>query len=76
MKLVDYLRVAELINNCPKCDSEFVGNGKGTLNVGDNSLGRTCACGFKLQYEYDGKLNDEDLKTAINEALVEAVVIE
>lgn len=76
MRLVDYLRVAELINDCPRCGSQFVGNGKGTLNVGDSSLGRTCECGFELQYEYEGELNDEDLKTAINEALVEAVVIE
>ncbi|WP_241752246.1 DUF3797 domain-containing protein [Bacillus thuringiensis] len=43
-----FLRISPLINDCPNCGNQFVGNGEGTLEVDDNIVKRTCKCGFNL----------------------------
>ena len=39
---------------CPKCGSELLGNGKGSLEVTDDTFKRTCKCGWNI------KVNQED----------------
>lgn len=69
MNAMDYLRVAPLINDCPNCGNEFVGNGQGTLEVDDNLVKRTCKCGFNLEYDVNNGTTKKRIKQAIDEAL-------
>lgn len=69
MNVIDYLRVAPLINDCPKCGNGSVGNGQGTLNVDDNIVKRTCKCGFDFEYDVNNGTSKTKIKKAIDEAL-------
>ncbi len=69
MIVTDYLRVAPLINDCPKCGNGLVGNGQGTLNVDDNLIKRTCKCGFDFEYDVNNGTSKAKIKKAIDEAL-------
>ncbi|AZU61041.1 DUF3797 domain-containing protein [Neobacillus mesonae] len=69
MNVMTYLVVAPLINDCPSCGNQYVGNGQGTLEVDDNLIKRTCKCGFNFQYDVNGGTSKNRLKKAIQEAL-------
>ncbi len=52
------LKVLELMrqhNICPKCGNSKIGNGEGKLIIEDNTYLRECKCGFKIQFDKDGK---------------------
>lgn len=68
-----YLEVAPHINDCPRCENPYVGNGQGTLNVGDDIIERTCKCGFKFSYDVKNGTSPEKIKKAIELALGEKV---
>lgn len=72
MNVMLYLEVAPLINDCPKCGNQYVGNGEGTLNVDDNIIRRTCKCGFKFEYDVRNGTSKSKVMTAISEALGES----
>lgn len=42
-------------NNCPKCGSENVGNGEGKLIIEDDTLYRSCKCGWEIKVNENGK---------------------
>lgn len=51
MNLVDACELMRKYTFCPKCGSEFVGGGAGTLEV-DTKVGyfkRSCACGWYVE---------------------------
>ncbi|MDA7028626.1 DUF3797 domain-containing protein [Bacillus sp. CLL-7-23] len=66
---MDYLRVAPLINDCPNCKNEEIGNGEGTLNIDDNTVQRTCKCGFNFKYDVNNGTDKTKIKNSIDEAL-------
>jgi phage terminase large subunit GpA-like protein len=44
-------RAAEFMKQyakCPKCDSEFIGNGEGSIEVTEQHFHRRCKCGFDI----------------------------
>ena len=41
--------------NCPECGSQVLGNGKGTVNITDDTFTRTCKCGWKIRIEVPEK---------------------
>lgn len=69
MNVMDYLRVAPFINDCPSCKNNVVGNGEGTLNVDDNIVKRTCKCGFIFEYDVNNGTSKTKIKKAIDESL-------
>lgn len=69
MNVMDYLKVAPLINDCPNCGNATVGGGKGTLNVDNNIVKRTCRCGFNFEYDVNNGTSKKKIKQAIDEAL-------
>lgn len=54
MNVCDYLQIAEKYIHCPKCGSDKIGNGEGTLNVDDDTYRRTCKCGFQVEVKPRG----------------------
>lgn len=38
---------------CPKCNNEYIGNGKGSLVVDDNTFTKTCGCGWMVKVDED-----------------------
>lgn len=66
---MNFLRVAPLINDCPNCKNGVVGNGEGTISVGDNFIKRTCKCGFIFEYDIRKGTSKTEIKKAINKAL-------
>ncbi|WP_240036602.1 DUF3797 domain-containing protein [Paenibacillus amylolyticus] len=48
MNLSDSLVLMEKYAQCPKCKSDKVGNGAGTLEVEDDTFKRTCKCGWAV----------------------------
>lgn len=69
MNAMYFLRIAPLINDCPNCGNQFVGNGEGTLEVNDNMVKRTCKCGFNFEYDVNNGTSKPKIKKAINESL-------
>ena len=69
MNVMDYLRVAPLINDCPNCKNGIVGNGEGTLIVDENIVERTCKCGFNFKYDVNNGTGKAKVKKAIDEVL-------
>lgn len=53
MKLKRTLELISEYLNCKACGSEFVGNGKGTLTIGDDTFKRTCKCGWEIEVRED-----------------------
>ncbi|WP_140417723.1 DUF3797 domain-containing protein [Desulfosporosinus sp. FKA] len=50
------LKSVELLkkySKCPKCGSELIGNGEGTLDISDDILKRTCECGWRVEVDED-----------------------
>lgn len=53
MTLVDACELMQKYTFCPKCGSEFVGGGAGTLEI-DTKAGyfkRTCSCGWNVEVQ-------------------------
>ncbi|MFC5775168.1 DUF3797 domain-containing protein [Ectobacillus antri] len=69
MNVMIYLKVAPLINDCPNCGNQFVGNGQGTLEVDDNIIKRTCKCDFSFEYDVNNGIEKKKVKLAIDEVL-------
>ncbi|WP_088363342.1 DUF3797 domain-containing protein [Bacillus cereus] len=69
MNSMDYLRISPLINDCPNCGNQIVGNGEGTLEVDDNVISRTCKCGFNFKYDVNTGVIKKKIKQVINEAI-------
>ncbi|PFH81650.1 hypothetical protein COI81_28970 [Bacillus cereus] len=69
MNAMDFLRISPLINDCPNCGNQFVGNGQGTLEVDDNIIKRTCKCGFNFEYDVEDGTSKAKIKKAVGEAL-------
>lgn len=71
MNVMTYLEVAPFINDCPKCRSQYIGNGQGSLEVDNNIIKRTCKCGFNFIYDVKNGTSKSKILTAISEALGE-----
>lgn len=71
MNAMDFLRISPLINDCPNCGNEYIGNGQGTLEVDENMIKRTCKCGFKLEYDVTNGTSKAKLKKVLEEAVKE-----
>lgn len=69
MNAMDFLRISPLINDCPNCGNQFVGNGQGTLEVDENIVKRTCKCGFNFEYDVNNGVSKKKIKQVIDEAL-------
>lgn len=69
MNVVNYLRIAPFINDCPSCSNQMLGNGEGTLNVNNNIIKRTCKCGFNFEYDVKNGTSKTKVKKAIDESL-------
>lgn len=65
----DFLRVAPYINDCPKCKSDDIGEGKGTLELKGDIVTRTCKCGFDFAYDVKNGTTRTKIKKAVKEAL-------
>jgi len=52
MKTVELLRK---YNKCPKCGSDALGNGEGTLEVKEDTFRRTCKCGWDIEVNASDK---------------------
>jgi len=69
MNAMYFLRISPLINDCPNCSNQFVGNGEGTLEVDENIVKRTCKCGFNFEYDVNNGVSKKKIKQVIVEAL-------
>jgi len=50
------LKTIELLGKysvCPNCGNQNVGNGEGTLDIGDDIFKRTCKCGWSIEIKED-----------------------
>jgi len=69
MDVRDFLIISRLINDCPNCGSDLIGDGEGSLEVKNNIIQRTCKCGFKFEYDSSNGANRKIIKKAISDAL-------
>lgn len=69
MNAMDYLRIAPFVNDCPNCGSDLLGNGQGTYELKDNTIKRSCKCGFKFEYDSRNGTTKTKIKQAIDKAL-------
>ena len=49
MKLLRAVELMEKYAVCPKCGSDRLGNGAGTLEIEGDLFRRTCTCGWKVE---------------------------
>lgn len=69
---VDFLKVSRLVNDCPNCGNQYIGNGQeSVLEVSDNIIKRFCKCGFKFKYDVNQGTSKKKLKQAIDNSLVQ-----
>lgn len=54
---MNLLKALELMKKydgpCPECGNEYVGNGAGTFEITEDTLRRTCKCGWKVEVKVD-----------------------
>lgn len=48
MDAMKTMKLMEKYINCPECGNDKIGNGQGTLHVGEDTFTRTCKCGWKV----------------------------
>lgn len=56
---MNILKTVELIDKygkCPKCGSDKLGNGKGSLVVEDKTFYRSCQCGWSIKTNEEGEI--------------------
>lgn len=69
MNAMLFVQVSPLINDCPNCGNDLIGNGEGTLEVDDSLIKRTCNCGFNFKYDVNKGTSKKKIKQAIEESL-------
>lgn len=75
MLINDYLRIAELTNDCPNCGYGNVGTNQetgehhGSLEVNDNLFTRKCRCGFEITIDANNGTSRSKLKKQIGAAV-------
>lgn len=67
----DFVKITRLINDCPNCKSDDIGEGEGALLLKDEVITRTCKCGFSLTYDARKGTTKPKIKKAIDEALLQ-----
>ena len=55
MDVRNLLAIMPKYNNCPNCNSAYIGNGQGEVIVKDNTFTRSCECGFSITVDENGK---------------------
>lgn len=58
MNIADSLKLMEQYAQCPKCKSDKVGNGAGTLEVDGGLFRRTCKCGWSVTVSH-GQIRED-----------------
>ena len=58
MKIEKTMALMRKYMYCPNCQSDRVGNGKGTLVIEKDYFHRTCECGFDVKIYEDDKIED------------------
>ncbi|MER3123048.1 DUF3797 domain-containing protein [Bacillus altitudinis] len=66
---LDLLKVSKLINGCPNCSNDLIGNGQGTLEVEETSFKRTCKCGFSIELNTQDRVNEKNIRLEIDKVI-------
>lgn len=75
MDVMDYLKIAPFLNNCPNCGygsvgtNESTGEFHGALDVNENLFTRKCRCGFEVTVDSNKGTTKKKIKTQIDTAL-------
>ena len=59
---MNVFKTVELIDKygkCPKCGSDKIGNGSGSLIVEEDTFYRSCKCGWKIKTNEKGEILDD-----------------
>ena len=51
MNITDSVKLLKRYSTCPKCGSDKVNNGEGSVNIDGNLFERTCKCGWSVKVE-------------------------
>lgn len=57
MNMLKAMKLLKKYSNCQECGSEFVGNGEGSLDIGDDYFIRTCKCGWGVEVKENDRGN-------------------
>jgi len=51
INITDSVKLLKRYSTCPKCGSDKVNNGEGSVNIDGNLFERTCKCGWSVKVE-------------------------
>lgn len=53
MNITTASKLLKQYSTCPKCGSDKINNGEGSININGNMFERTCKCGWNVKVEIE-----------------------